>query len=1041
MGERPLISKRLFNVLSDSDQAVVSTFRDRISEILSVGDVFFFNYTQHGVPHVHAVLERAGMLIPDDTLEALGSRAICVLVMAIMAHDIGMFIHYSGLRGLLNAEKDWREKWDAYRRELRHMSDSDMLRIFGRFTCGDADPCALPEASEIIAWDVNQFALDWQKRLCGEFLRRHHHELAAYIVEKGFPIGIDTSADLFSGIDFGAADESYKNLIGAIAKSHGEPLDKYYKAQSALWDEDGISIETEEDMPVYYLMSVLRLADLMDAGEDRASWLYLQIQAIDAEISKTEFVWNRFVSISTSQMASEILMIKVKRKINNKGKNQPITSSIFQKIEDWIRYTQRELDICWRYITHFYNRLEGQKYRLSIRFIESNALDPKERENFSEGIVLKPAKLSASPDILGLLAEPLYGNHPTYGVRELLQNAVDACRERWAIEGESKNYRGKVAVRIDGDPQGKKTFTITDNGVGMTEDVILNYFLKAGSTYRNSAVWKDRFADKGVLRNGQFGIGVLAAFILGETVRVSTVPMGDTVGYRFTMRRGEYGSIDIERVRFDKDAALCDGGTRIEAEIDNPEDAWKLPDISDFSKPMFVLHGIWSDLEDNPNHLRYRLVSPFFWFWPNSLNNRTLPEAEYWLYGQRINAPIPLNQLSNWFEIKDVNGIKRMLWWPSSPDREVTCSWYNNIIVPEFIYQNPVWKGSVFPSFGLPQLLYVEDTTKECTINLERTKLRLPTNAEIELYIENVKLSLAKMIMEKKDGHITDLGLGMWNRPSEGTRLFSKHGYAQLNAYVMERMSEYTICVVSIGGSLPEWSDLSPSERGDIAWIFTRGHSLSIIELCSVLMHYADFRIETIHIKKEILEARIRAKDPEAASLRSCLVEDWEQFKAKNDLGKDEIRKLHYDGVFDNMRYRTGNYLAVAQDNDKYFSLFSKDSDCTVTTPVTPLIDEEAIHQVSECKIVGSEAWKSKLSEEQLSVQDRIMKIQEKYFEHDAGKDPWIPYDLQARKAKFPRFFDPNDEMYKYMQYVSSHYEDTEIYHTLAEFGIKEEAQ
>lgn len=1040
MGEKTLIPKRLFDELSDSDQAAVSTFRIRITKILNVGDDFFFNYTQHGAPHIHAVLEWADMLIPDDTLKTLGSRAISVLIIAIMAHDIGMFIHYSGLRRLLNTEKAWRGKWDDYRRELRHMSDSDMRRIFGCFTWEDADPRVLPEASEIIAQEKNQFALNWQKRLCGEFLRRHHHELAEYIVEKGFPKDISASEDLFNSIDFGAADASYKNLIGAIAKSHGEPLDKYYKAKSDLWDEYGISNEIEEDMPIYYLMSVLRLADLLDVGEDRASWLYLQIQGIDAEISKTEFVWNRFVSISTSQVASEILTIKVKSKINNKGKIQSITSSVFQKIEDYIHYVQRELDICWRYITHYYNRYNRAfHYKLSIRFIESNVLNPKERKAFSENIVLKSAKLSASPDILGLLAEPLYGDHPTYGVRELVQNAVDACRERSAIVEES--YRGKVTVRIDKDPEGKKTFAITDNGVGMTEDVILNYFLKAGSTYRNSAVWKDRFADKGVLRNGQFGIGVLAAFILGETVRVSTVPMGDTVGYRFTMRRGEYGSIDIERVRFDKDAALCDGGTRIEAEIDNPEDAWKLPDISDFSKPMFVLHGIWSDLEDNPNHLRYRLVSPFFWFWPDSLNNRTLPEAEYWLYGQRINAPIPLNQLSNWFEIKDVNGIKRMLWWPSSPDREVTCSWYNNIIVPEFIYQNPVWKGSVFPSFGLPQLLYVEDTTKECTINLERTKLRLPTNAEIELYIENVKLSLAKMIMEKKDGHITDLGLGMWNRPSEGTRLFSKHGYAQLNAYVMERMSEYTICVVSIGGSLPEWSDLSPSERGDIAWIFTRGHSLSIIELCSVLMHYADFRIETIHIKKEVLEARIRAKDPEAASLRSCLVEDWEQFKAKNDLRKDEIRKLHYNGVFDNMRYRTGNYLAVAQDNDKYFSLFSKDSDCTVTTPVTPLIDEEAIHQVSECKIVGSEAWKSKLSEEQLSVQDRIMKIQEKYFEHDAGKDPWIPYDLQARKAKFPRFFDPNDEMYKYMQYVSSHYEDTEIYHTLAEFGIKEEAQ
>jgi HSP90 family molecular chaperone len=43
------------------------------------------------------------------------------------------------------------------------------------------------------------------------------------------------------------------------------------------------------------------------------------------------------------------------------------------------------------------------------------------------------------PEVLKLFVEPPYGSRPEYGVRELIQNSVDAVRERRAMEGETSS--------------------------------------------------------------------------------------------------------------------------------------------------------------------------------------------------------------------------------------------------------------------------------------------------------------------------------------------------------------------------------------------------------------------------------------------------------------------------------------------------------------------------------------------------------------------------------------------------------------------------
>lgn len=60
----------------------------------------------------------------------------------------------------------------------------------------------------------------------------------------------------------------------------------------------------------------------------------------------------------------------------------------------------------------------------------------------------------------------------------------------------------------------------------MTADTVQHYFLRAGASYRTSDVWRKLHETESgksrVLRSGRFGIGVLAAFLLGDEIEVTT---------------------------------------------------------------------------------------------------------------------------------------------------------------------------------------------------------------------------------------------------------------------------------------------------------------------------------------------------------------------------------------------------------------------------------------------------------------------------------------------------------------------------------------
>jgi hypothetical protein len=134
-----------------------------------------------------------------------------------------------------------------------------------------------------------------------------------------------------------------------------------------------------------------------------------------------------------------------------------------------------------------------------------------------------------------LMGENLYGD-PALALRELYQNALDACRyrrtrERWLRhEGQFDNrepdYKGRIIFRA-GSASGRAYIECEDNGIGMAERHLRGLFAKAGRRFADSHEFHLEQADwvaAGIpfFPNSRFGIGVFSYFMLADEVVVES---------------------------------------------------------------------------------------------------------------------------------------------------------------------------------------------------------------------------------------------------------------------------------------------------------------------------------------------------------------------------------------------------------------------------------------------------------------------------------------------------------------------------------------
>lgn len=125
-----------------------------------------------------------------------------------------------------------------------------------------------------------------------------------------------------------------------------------------------------------------------------------------------------------------------------------------------------------------------------------------------------------SENIFPIIKKFLYSDHEIF-LREIISNAVDATQKlkTLASVGEFKGELGDLTIRIKLDKK-KKTLTISDSGVGMTEEEIEKYINQIA--FSGAEDFLAKYKDKTEAIIGHFGLGFYSSFMVSDKVEIIT---------------------------------------------------------------------------------------------------------------------------------------------------------------------------------------------------------------------------------------------------------------------------------------------------------------------------------------------------------------------------------------------------------------------------------------------------------------------------------------------------------------------------------------
>jgi len=129
-----------------------------------------------------------------------------------------------------------------------------------------------------------------------------------------------------------------------------------------------------------------------------------------------------------------------------------------------------------------------------------------------------------SENLFPIIKKWLYSDHDIF-VRELVSNATDAITKlkKLALIGEFNAPEDeKYSVQVEISPS-QKVITITDNGIGMTEDEIDEYINQIAFSGAQDFIekYKDKASDDQII--GHFGLGFYSAFMVADKVTIDTL--------------------------------------------------------------------------------------------------------------------------------------------------------------------------------------------------------------------------------------------------------------------------------------------------------------------------------------------------------------------------------------------------------------------------------------------------------------------------------------------------------------------------------------
>ncbi len=345
------------------------------------------------------------------------------------------------------------------------------------------------------------------------------------------------------------------HLTGRIAASHHWPIDR---VERELNIGDTFSDATDWKVDALKLACLLRCADACPIDRRRADPLQ---EAIRRPSGDSVHHWHAQQRLNAPTRNTDTQLIEFRS-------NRPF------RPEDRFAW-QVTFDLASRCADKELRDVESLFRRLGRPcFAAKGVAGADSPESFSQYVKTeewRPVDISVRvTDVASVIerfgGKSLYGNDSLAPLRELLANSADAIRARRSrIDGGLSENEGRITVRLYQDVD-SHFLEVTDDGIGMSENVIRGPLLDFGKSFWTSDLASSEFPGliSGQFRStGKFGIGFFSVFMIAEQLTV--------ISQRYDRGREETVALVLDkgnltpylRVARQPTESISTGGTRL----------------------------------------------------------------------------------------------------------------------------------------------------------------------------------------------------------------------------------------------------------------------------------------------------------------------------------------------------------------------------------------------------------------------------------------------------------------------------------------------
>lgn len=444
-------------------------------------------FTLHDGDHLFRVLNLMERLITKESINELTSPELLLLIVSAFFHDIGMAPNEKEVLA-------WKKVWDI-EPEIEE-SEQSTFNDFKRFY--NSRPEDEKRLNNLIAKGNYSQADIIKSYLITEYIRQTHAERARDIIEQ----------DWSEKIIFRDTDLTVE--LAQICYSHNEDALSLLDLDKNLLCGSGIYA----CLP--FVGIILRLADILDFDGKRTPSILFSHLYVRNPISINE--WNKHRVIEAWDISPDLIQFSAKC-------THPVIES---SIHEFCSMIDHELSLSNNIIStlnEFHNSTgRDLQIKLPLKVNRDKIRTKTDIKNKPVYIYMDTKfSLSKTQVIELLMGTKLYGN-PEVALRELLQNSIDACLLRKAQEAKWGNlYEPKIFVKYYTE-NGEDVIEVIDNGTGMDEYIINNYYSKIGSSFYKSKDFYNLKAESNAefFPTSRFGIGILSSFMISDVLVVDT---------------------------------------------------------------------------------------------------------------------------------------------------------------------------------------------------------------------------------------------------------------------------------------------------------------------------------------------------------------------------------------------------------------------------------------------------------------------------------------------------------------------------------------